>query len=325
MKNNVLISAFLLFTFTNICSQNLIINSSFEDVISCPPSPAQIQHSVNWYAYRHTPDYFNSCLSDPNGFSVPTNAFGYQLAATGNAYGGFFSYGTNAGDTIYREYIGGQLSTMLNIGQKYFISFKINLTDNREGATNNLGILFSTIPYSYSNPAPIKNFAHVYTTEIVTDTANWTTISGSIIADSAYQYIIIGNFFDNQLTSYIQLDNNTPIHSSYYFVDDICVSTDALTCGITAINENENGEESISVFPNPISGNATIKYTLPQGASKGEIIIYDITGKEVKRIEVTNGNSKIVVDNFSLQAGTYFYQLITSKGAAGTKKMVVVK
>lgn len=306
MKNNVLIFAFLLFTFTNICSQNLIINSSFEDLISCPPPPAQIQHSVNWYAYRHTPDYFNSCLSDPNGFSVPTNAFGYQLAATGNAYGGFFSYGTNAGDTIYREYIGGQLSTMLNIGQKYFISFKINLTDNREGATNNLGILFSTIPYSYSNPAPIKNFAHVYTTEIVTDTANWTTISGSIIADSAYQYIIIGNFFDNQLTSYIQLDNNTPIHSSYYFVDDICVSTDSMICNeSTSIKEQSTVPVQLKISPNPSKETFNIELPKQQNFS---LLVYDITGRKVYEKKNATGNIKVDCSGFN--SGIYFVQAV---------------
>lgn len=306
MKNNFLISAFLLFTFTNICSQNLIINSSFEDIISCPSPPAQIQHSVNWYAYRHTPDYFNSCLSDPNGFSVPTNAFGYQLAATGNAYGGFFSYGTNAGDTIYREYIGGQLSTMLNIGQKYFISFKINLTDNREGAANNLGILFSTIPYSYSNPSPIKNFAHVYTTEIVTDTANWTTISGSIIADSAYQYIIIGNFFDNQLTSYIQLDNNTPIHSSYYFVDDICVSTDSMICNeSTSIKEQSTVPVQLKISPNPSKETFNIELPKQQNFS---LLVYDITGRKVYEKKNATGNIKVDCSGFN--SGIYFVQAV---------------
>lgn len=308
-------------------AQNIVPNPSFEIYSLCPDTPNQINRATGWSSYRETPDYYNSCATPGTTQYVPMTWYGYQQASSGNAYAGIGCHGSQGGaDTIFREYIGAQLSTMLTIGQTYYVSFKVNLGDNNTlCASNNLGIVFSTIPYSRTNPAPIQNFAHVYTTAIITDTANWTTISGSIIADSAYQYIIIGNFFDNQQTSVNVLNSTTYPCGSYYFIDDICVSTDALTCGITAINETENGEESIYVFPNPTSGNATIRYTLPQGETKGEIIIYDIAGAEVERILVTNGNSKIVLDNFALQAGTYFYQLSTSKGIIGAKKMVVIK
>lgn len=174
MKKNVLISAFLLFAFISIYSQNIVTNASFEDTISCPTGGSQINTTFNWYAYRWSPDYFNSCaISQPGGCSVPYNAYGYQSAATDNAYIGLFTYGTNAGDTVLREYLGAQLPNSLSVGQKYYISLKVNASDNLNlnCRTNNIGVLFSTISYkdpldenlNTTNPAPIKNFAHVYT------------------------------------------------------------------------------------------------------------------------------------------------------------------
>ena len=121
---------------------------------------------------------------------------------------------------IFREYIGVKLLTPLVIGVKYYVSFKACLSDNPSivYASNKLGALFSTISYSVdsfclppcnSTLLPPKNFAQVYSDSIITDTANWTTISGSFIADSVYQYVIIGNHFDNTHTSVILLDSGT--------------------------------------------------------------------------------------------------------------------
>ena len=110
----VLIFTFLFFAFISIYSQNIIINASFEDTVSCPTGGSQINHSINWYAYRWSPDYFNSCaVSQPGGVSVPSNGYGDQFAATGSAYTGLFTYGTNAGDTVLREYLGAQLPSFI--------------------------------------------------------------------------------------------------------------------------------------------------------------------------------------------------------------------
>jgi len=96
-------------------------------------------------------------------------------------------------------------------------------------ATNKTGVLFSTVPYSYSNPPPRNNFAHIYTDSIITDTAGWTTISGTFVADSAYEYIIIGNFFDNSHTDTLLFDSLT-FCVPYYYIDDVCVAIDSNNC-----------------------------------------------------------------------------------------------
>lgn len=317
------ILTFYAFCFcVSICAQNLVSNSSFEIFSLCPNAPSQINKANGWSNYRDTPDYYNSC--DTSTFtSVPNNWAGTQFAATGNAYAGISPY---TSIILYREYLGSQLVNPLVVGQRYYVNIKVSLTNSSGAlcATNNIGALFSTIQYNTSSPTPISNFAHVFNSTPIQDTINWTNISGSFIADSVYQYIIIGNFFDDTQTTFIKMNSSNNCYS-YYYVDDICVSTDSIVCGITAINENENPAQNISIFPNPTNGNATITYTLPQGETKGEIIIYDIAGAQVKRIAITSGNSTIELDDSALQSGTYFYQLTTNKGVAGTRKLVVVK
>ncbi|MFH0867549.1 MAG: T9SS type A sorting domain-containing protein, partial [Bacteroidota bacterium] len=80
-----------------------------------------------------------------------------------------------------------------------------------------------------------------------------------------------------------------------------------------------------NLYPNPSNGAVTLQYELPEGETEGELILYDLQGTEVKRYTVDNTFKDVLIDNTQLPAGTYLYQLQTSKGAVGTKKMVVIK
>ncbi|MBI3503140.1 MAG: T9SS type A sorting domain-containing protein [Bacteroidetes bacterium] len=80
-----------------------------------------------------------------------------------------------------------------------------------------------------------------------------------------------------------------------------------------------------NLYPNPSTGKVTLQYELPKGEREGEIILYNTQGAEVKRYKVDDTFKDLLLDNTQLPAGTYFYQLQTSKGSVGTKKMVVIK
>jgi len=86
----------------------------------------------------------------------------------------------------------------------------------------------------------------------------------------------------------------------------------------------QNGQLS-KLYPNPSNGAVTLQYELPEGETEGELILYNMQGLEVKRYKIDNTFNDILLDNTQLPAGTYFYQLQTSKGAVGTKKMVIIK
>jgi hypothetical protein len=248
--------------YSNIgIGQNMVMNPSFEDNDSCPSSSSQINNANGWSSFHNSPDYFNSCATNIN-FSVPSNVLGYQLASTGFAYSGITTFYTEFSD--FREIIGGTLLSTMNIGTKYYFSMKVSLCidvpTSTSHASNNLGVRFLTETYDNTNPWMIDNFAHIWTDTVITDTASWVTVSGSIIADSAYSNFAIGNLFDDINTDTVQLGNGTTGFTSYYYIDDVCVSLDSSYC----INTGNTGlfdsgfRESMVVYPNPTSGSISI-------------------------------------------------------------------
>ena len=86
----------------------------------------------------------------------------------------------------------------------------------------------------------------------------------------------------------------------------------------------QNGKFS-NLYPNPSNGSVTIQYQLPPGEHSGEIVLYNTRGAELKRYKVDDTFTDLILDNSTLQSGTYFYQLITNSGVVGIKKMVVIK
>jgi hypothetical protein len=223
---------------------NLVPNPSFEDTVECPHFANQIDKAVGWYASRGSPDYFNECDWVGGATSIPANFQGYQYAHSGIAYSGFIAYYLPAPNQ--REYFTCQLLSALSIGKKYIVSFYISLGDVffRLGC-NKLGMLFSTTNYTFATPAPIGNFAQFYTDSIINDTLNWVKVSGSFIADSAYSYLTIGNFFDDTNTDTIYLGQ--PVSYAYYYIDDISVMEDTTTA-VSEISLNDG----VTIYPNPV-------------------------------------------------------------------------
>lgn len=240
---------------------NLVPNPSFEVYIQCPDNISgigddQISRASGWQTYRETPDYYNTCGSIWN-VSVPNNQTGFQYPHTGNAYSGLATYYI-IGE--YREFIGAQLSSSLLIGQKYYLSFYVSLAGKQGAsmASNNIGARFHNNPYNYVNAAPINNFAHLSCNSLITDTTNWSFITGSFIADSAYSYISLGNFFDDSNTDTLRIDDNP--FTGYYYIDDVCVSTDSIYAGNwTKANDLLILEKKIILFPNPFTDMIYIK------------------------------------------------------------------
>ncbi len=88
--------------------------------------------------------------------------------------------------------------------------------------------------------------------------------------------------------------------------------------------QTQTGQFS-NLYPNPSNGSVTLQYELPKNEKEGELILYNMQGAEVKRYKVDNTFKDILLDNTALPTGTYLYQLQTSKGSVGTKKMVIIK
>lgn len=302
MKNLILyfLTVFI-FGFNSLvkAQTNLVPNPSFESYTICPNSTAQLNCTGNWLFGQGSTDYFNSCETT-NFVSVPSNLHGFQNAYDGNAYIGMYNYDRVV--KTYREPAVTALVQSLLIGQKYHVSFKTVLTIDSFAsccATNKIGALFSTVAFSALNPAPIHNFAHIYTDSIISDTLNWKTVYGSFIADSAYTYITLGNFFDSlniQVIDY--LNNYQSSTASYYFVDDIKVSTDSMF--VTTTKQNKTKQNSILVYPNPCS-NGIINIANVEKLKQLDLEIYDSIGQLVFRyLDLKNLNINVSILNEGL-------------------------
>lgn len=271
-------------------------NPSFEEYVSCPDATDQMDRAIGWSSYGNSPDYFNNCANAPVG--IPLNAWGYQNPFNGNAYAFLGTYDGMNFSNIH-EFIGCRLMESLIPGTKYFVSAYISRADlyPANGASNNFGFRFCNEGYSELIPPPIDNFSHIHSTAIVSDSINWTKISGSFIADSAYKYLILGNFYDNENTDTLDINNN----AAGYYIDAVSVSTDSLAI-ITNTNSYPNLEE-IEIFPKPVIGIIYIKGI----TNMTPYLLTDFTGKIVQDGILSDAASSIDVTSFS--GGLYLLHL----------------
>ncbi|MBK9401743.1 MAG: T9SS type A sorting domain-containing protein [Bacteroidetes bacterium] len=285
---------------------NLVPNPSFEDTISCPSFLDNMQDVQDWSSYGNSADYFNGCNS--TAMNVPNNSFGYQLSHSGSAYCGVITYlkGTSPLGNNYREFVGVQLLSPLQIGTRYYFSFyAVSAQYSNIGFfSNNIGLRFFTTPFSKLNPAPVNNFAHIKLDTLLTDTVNWHKLSGSFIADSNYQYVSIGNFFD-----YLNTDTLMYItfpECAYSYIDDVCVTTDSIFneiwTGMKIVVQNE-----INIWPNPASDFLQFQtINLIE-----EVLIFDSRSRLIKSVQINAFEGRI--DLKELVEGIYFASFRSEK------------
>lgn len=76
--------------------------------------------------------------------------------------------------------------------------------------------------------------------------------------------------------------------------------------------------------PNPFKENTAIRYYLPESAVEAHIIIYDMTGKQLRRISLTeDGDSNIEVHGGEVDPGMYMYSMIVENKLVDTKQMIL--
>ena len=316
------ISLFLLVTFllNKLYAQNLVSNPSFEDTLTCPLAQGEISNANGWSSFGGTPDLFNSCNTYPannlaNGCSVPSNYAGFQSASSGSGYAGIITLNLFNGSSLIKEYIGCHLNSTLTIGTKYYFSMMVSpghsIPDPQisyECFSNNLGIRFTTNEFSQANPTPTNNFSHIHESDVLTDTINWTPISGTFIADSNYNYLSIGNFYDDENTIYL-CDTELVYSRAYYFIDDVCLSNDSTTCFNFTSLSDVIGKKSVEIWPIPAHDVINIS-----GPSLQLLKIINLVGEicYIQKFEGSSLNHRVNVS--ALPRGSYFTMFETNDG-----------
>jgi hypothetical protein len=103
-------------------------------------------------------------------------------------------------------------------------------------------------------------------------------------------------------------------------------------CHLVNVEEIVIGlENTMSAFPNPASDHVTIQFTHPEGGSlddllqNGEIILFDIQGREVYRTNTRSAGfgGQITIDTNQLPAGLYSAQWVSGKQWLDSTKILV--
>ena len=286
--------------------QNLVPNPSFEDTLLCPEFLDQVYATSGWESYGNSPDYFNECSTA--SLNVPNASFGFQYAQDGSAFVGLIPYAKD--NPNYREFVGRELAIDLEIGTEYYISFYGNCAnlETYRYAVNNIGVLFSTVPYSSNNTIELQNSAHVFSHDVIADTVDWTLVDGTFTADSAYRYLIIGNFFDDAHTDTMDIGQFN--QRSYYYVDNVCVREIDGDCLLSlTVGQGKNNQDVLNVFPNPIVDFVSIQ---TEGQPILGISIFDISGRHVVNFSGLTQN-RIQLQLGDLDNGTYVMKIETSQ------------
>ena len=101
----------------------------------------------------------------------------------------------------------------------------------------------------------------------------------------------------------------------------------ALVKGTTPKSILENPVKTIQLFqnvPNPFSKETDIKFFLPETVKQANLTIYDMQGKQLRKIEINERNeANIKINAKELPAGMYMYSLIADGKEMDTKRMIL--
>jgi len=235
----LLLSFFLLLSFSITEAQNLIPNPSFETISSCPTAQSQLSNAIGWSkppGSGTTPDLFHSC--HPGGGSsctdvdLPGAFVGNVTANTGDGAGGVLTRYDFCGNC--REYIQIQLSTPLVGGTTYDVEYYALCPPNNKYETNGLDCYIGG-QISQPGNQPITAFTPQISSPLITKAMGWTLVSGTYTAAGGEQYITIGNYRNDAGTTF---NTVTPGGScaltnrgATYLVDDVSVTEQTLLDG----------------------------------------------------------------------------------------------
>ncbi|MCB0793546.1 MAG: T9SS type A sorting domain-containing protein [Flavobacteriales bacterium] len=293
-------------------AQNLIPNPSFEEADTCLELNTYYYPDtgpLHWFTGGGTTDHFQSCLPYGAFNGVPLNMATFQYPYEGEAYAGAITYNEQFGT---REYWMVELSAPLVIGQTYHASFYANAAFRNDGQSNQawiassgVGMLFTmeSRQHEPGDPLPVPvNHAHIQHTGILADTAEWTLVSGSFVADSAYQYVMLGNHFNNANTDTLHLEHLEIQGRGYTLIDNVCVSPSSDGCPM-ALGVPELALEGVVLFPNPAVGEVCLS-GLPQGTW---VAIRDALGRKLWAGNALAGTWR--TDVGALARGAYVLQM----------------
>lgn len=226
-------------------SQNLIENPSFEDFVQCPTRLGSFNTDVvEWSSpTKGSTDYFNGCSTS---MGTPENFNGSQPADFGQGYAGLYMYAPED----YREYVQAKLKQTLKKGEAYELSFYISLAESSDFAVREFEVLFAekqvSIPikkvlskmHLYKDQENSYHFETISYPDFYRDTQDWIRVSTQFKADGTENFLVIGNFKDNNRTRKFKTSRDSK-KGAYYYLDMIALHAEA-----DGVAQREPGKDS---------------------------------------------------------------------------------
>jgi len=328
MKCNLLSIVFVLSAAALAIGQNLVPNPSFEEFTDCPYGPGWTDGLlIDWNSWRYTPDYFNVCSNDMQSYAgVPANLLGIQTPITGDGYSGLYTFGHVT--ALDREYLAAELLEPLIPGEDYYVLIHASQVEGEAGdfsqeyrcASNHIGIRFFKDPeYHYeTNPFVPDNIVHIDHEEILANSDDWTLIEGWFTADTDYNWVAIGNFFDGENTQ-ILIENPFGNCFAIYYIENVCVALNPSDCDyLLAANTLKKSTNPVEIYPNPTSDVLNIRFNQNEN---GYLKIYNIVGTTILDRSLQTGLTTLLTDRFS--RGLYFLEVRTNKNESITFKIIL--
>ncbi|MCO5274473.1 MAG: hypothetical protein M9900_06090 [Flavobacteriales bacterium] len=218
----------------------------------------------------------------------------------------------------------------LVVGQTYYCSFRANAAFGGNAqypqiwlASDKVGMLFTMQdrPWAWGDPYPVPpDHTHIQYPQILADTVSWTLVSGSFVADSAYQYVMIGQFFSNALTDTLHFADPNSVFPwaprGYTLIDAVCVSPNPDGCDLgQGVSEEFPGGPAL--FPNPAYDQLVV------GGRKGaRLVAMDAVGRVIWQGVV--GSDRWVLPVGAWARSTYVLRL-EWRGRAEVHKFVLAE
>lgn len=223
----------IIFISDTLKSQNLVPNPSFEEVVDCPQSFSTSRSDFRVPGWSSptmgTPDHFHVCSWGEA--DVPFNWAGSANARTGKAYAGLYVWNKRDDGKSYREYIQCELAETLKTEEEYLLEFFFKLAPNSVHTSNRMGLtlLSSAINLNHDQPIEVSPILSVVKdTAVTAETGGWERARIIYKAKGDERFLIIGNFYSNEITKSTRLPfrigkNSMLTHSAYYYIDDVSV------------------------------------------------------------------------------------------------------
>ncbi len=263
-------------TLQNDTMPNLVPNPGFEEsarlYCSWTQDPAKFNANVNGWSSptQTTPDHFSS-KNDPQCWAHPSrHSGGKQSPHTGDCMAGIKIYGKGNTPTYWHEYLQIELPETLEAGKRYIAECWVQRAVKSNEASNNIGIFLTDLPISTRDCLPLYYTPQVNEEKVVK--GGWHKVSGVFDAKGDERYLLIGNFYGDEVTNHERQPEGE--RGAYYYVDDVNVRLAPPGTKLTP-----KPKESVPPPPRQVA---------PQHASSNEVDIHEVEPAVGTRVRLDN-------------------------------------